>query len=158
METPVAAVEEVYGNKVRIRACGICIQDNKILLVNHKLYGDTTNFWSPPGGGINFGETAVSAVKREFEEETGLLAEVGEMLFIHEFIRPPLHAIELFFKIHQVEGCLIKGSDPEVVPAEQIIREVRFVSLDELRGMPDKSKHGIFFGIDSFDELLRKKG
>jgi 8-oxo-dGTP diphosphatase len=157
LETPVAAVKELYGNQVRIRVCGICIQDNKILLVNHKLYGEDSNFWSPPGGGIHFGETAVKAIRREFEEETGLAVKVGKLLFINEFIHAPLHAMEMFFKIDKVEGNLTKGSDPEFLHSEQIIREVRFVSFEELMQIPEKSKHGLFSNLKSFDQLFETK-
>jgi 8-oxo-dGTP diphosphatase len=132
-----------YGNKVRVRACGICIRESDILLVNHAglRKGD---FWSPPGGGIEFGETAQECIKREFREETGLTVSVGNFLFACDFFQAPLHAIELFFDITHFSGDLIVGHDPENKAGEQFIKNVKFFPLQELEGMDKGSLHGIF--------------
>ena len=87
-------VVDIFGNKLRVRVCGIFIQDDKILLVNHKGLTQTGNFWAPPGGGIHFGEPARESLAREFLEETGLKIKVGKFLFINEYISKPLHTIE----------------------------------------------------------------
>src|SRR5205814_2113551 len=88
---------EIFGNKLRVRVCGICIKDQTILLIKHKYLGPKNELWAPPGGGLNFGENARTSLEREFKEETGLNVRVEDFLFIHEFLNPPLHAIELFF-------------------------------------------------------------
>ena len=79
------SVLELYGNRLRVRVCGICIRNDQLLLVNHRglVEGD---FWSFPGGGMQFGETAKECLTREFMEETGLTVEVGDFLFTCEFI------------------------------------------------------------------------
>ena len=46
--------------------------------------GDT--FWGPPGGGIEFGETAAQAAKREMLEELGLHVENVQQIGILENI------------------------------------------------------------------------
>jgi hypothetical protein len=38
-------------------------------------------------------------LKREFLEETQTDITIGEMLFVNEFLEPPLHAIELFLRL-----------------------------------------------------------
>ena len=151
-------VNEFYGNRVRLRVCGICIVQNKILLVNHSLYDSASSFWSPPGGGVQFGETAIDALKREFKEETGLNVEIGDMLFMNEFIQPPLHAVEIFFNVVSVEGELITGSDPEFLQHNQIIKEVRFLSIEEVKGIAKTDIHGILKNIDSFADIFTIKG
>ena len=60
-----------FGNKLRIRVCGICIEENKILLVRHHSIGKSGILWAPPGGGMIYGETSEQALIREFVEETG---------------------------------------------------------------------------------------
>ncbi|TDE17446.1 NUDIX domain-containing protein [Dyadobacter psychrotolerans] len=156
METPAQNVTAVYGNKVRVRACGICIKEDKVLLINHALYG--SEFWSPPGGGLEFGESVTECLKREFKEETGLIIEVGGMLFMHEFIRPPLHAIELFFNVLSWQGGLEIGRDPEFSGSEQIIKEVRFLSFKEINALPDQSVHAIFRKVSAPEDLFRLSG
>jgi 8-oxo-dGTP pyrophosphatase MutT (NUDIX family) len=61
-------VHKIFGNKVRLRVCGICINNDGILLVNHRglTQGD---FWAPPGGGINFGETALNALSENLPKK-----------------------------------------------------------------------------------------
>jgi len=143
---------------VRVRVCGIYIENNKLLLVNHALDSSTSSFWYPPGGGVEFGETAADALKREFKEETGLKVDVGEMLFMNEFIQPPLHAIELFFYIRSAMGELMTGSDPEFSGQDQIIKEVRFLTIEEIKALPDIFAHNLFKRINSIDDILGLKG
>jgi len=158
LEESSLGADQFYGNRVRLRVCGIYIEDDKLLLVNHSLYGSETQFWSPPGGGVDFGESAMDALKREFREETGLLVEVGEMLFVNEFIKPPLHAVEIFFKITSATGSLLKGIDPEFDKDSQIITEVKFMSLPELRTLPDEFMHSQLKNINSFSDLFQVRG
>ena len=154
MEASDLNISQFYGHRLRLRACGIYIKDNEILLVNHSLYGSGTDFWSPPGGGVEFGESARDTVKREFFEETGLMVEVGKMYFVNEFIKPPLHAIELFFEILSADGIIEQGSDPEFTESNQIIREVRFWSAAELAGLPPGSRHSLLQNLDSVGDIL----
>jgi len=128
---------------VRARACGICIAENKLLMVNHKNLraGD---FWAPPGGGIEMNETAHQTLEREFMEETHLNIMTRDLLFVTEYYNEPLHAIELFFRVDFVEGILKKGTDPEMNPAHQIITDARFLSWSEISEMDKNNLHGIF--------------
>jgi 8-oxo-dGTP diphosphatase len=149
---------ELYGNRVRIRACGICIQNDSILLVRHRMSTLAGFFLSPPGGGIQFGEKVTDAVKREFFEETGLLVEVGELLFVNEFIGPPLHAIELFFRIDSFEGILTLGDDPEFSKENQIIERVVFMTVEEIKSFPEEAVHSLFSKINSLGEIYDLRG
>ncbi len=133
----------MYGGSVRVRTCGICVQEGRILLVNHALYGPDGTFWSPPGGGVQFGEPADRALVREFREETGLEVEVGELLFVHEHIAAPLHAVELFFNIKSLAGNAVTGLDPELAADGQIIREVRFLDWEEIQQYRPDQRHRI---------------
>jgi 8-oxo-dGTP diphosphatase len=133
------AVRKIYGNRLRTRACGLCWDHDKLLLVSHNL-GDSGTFWAPPGGGVEFGETLEKTIKREFLEETGLEVEVGDFSFGCEYIETPLHAIELFFQVNRMGGGLRQGYDPEL----QLIQSVKYFSIPEIQELPDDQKHGIF--------------
>jgi 8-oxo-dGTP diphosphatase len=148
-------VHAFYGNKIRVRVCGLCQAHDKILLVNHNSI-TKTNFWAPPGGGLNFGESAEECLKREFLEESGLQIEVGNFLFACELIRHPLHALELFFKVSPLTFHLKTGTDPEP-GSPSIISEAKFKSWEEVQVMPSDEIHGIFSYVDhpSKVELLR---
>ena len=137
--------QKLYGDRIRVRVCGVCIVEEKILLVNHKAIVGDKDVWLPPGGGIEEGETAEDALRREFLEETGLEIKVGKLLFTKEFIHAPLHAIELYFMITIVSGILTKGLDPEMNTANQLIEDVRWISLKD----PDFVDEAFYLGINS---------
>lgn len=149
---------DLYGNRLRMRVCGICISDDRILMVRHKMVGPENVFWSPPGGGMQFGESAPQALLREFFEETGLTVEVGDMLFVNEFIAPPLHAVELFFQIKNVSGTLQTGLDPEFSEGNQIIQDVRFMDMSEIKTLPETQVHGLFKDCQTLHDLLSIRG
>lgn len=148
-------VISTYGNRLRIRASGLCWKDDRLLLVNHTGLGHPA-FWAPPGGEILFGQTASQTVEREFLEETGLVVQCARYLFGGEFIAPPLHAVELFFEVSFQSGNLRTGSDPET--ESQIIREVRFLSWDEILAIPLSEKHGLFRFCTFADDLKNLTG
>ena len=131
---------QIYMNKVRVRVSGILIENDKILLVNHSGLTPNSIFWSPPGGGIEFGENSKDALKREFMEETGLEVKVGDFLFINEVKTNNLHAIELFFEVKKLSGNIVIGKDPEH-ELNQLIINVEFLSLDQLHKLPKSSFH-----------------
>lgn len=132
-------IAQVYGEKVRLRVCGICWQDGRLLLVNHA--GLTSgDFWAPPGGGMEFGTHISDNLSREVFEETGLRVDVDNFMFGCEFLHHPLHSVELFFAVSILDGNLGRGSDPEL----QIIRDVRFFTPGEIRALKPEEVHGIF--------------
>ena len=150
-------IEMVYGNRVRVRACGLCRHENKFLMVNHVGLG-VKNFWSPPGGGIESGHTAVDTLAREFYEETGITIKVGEFRFACEFIRMPLHAIELFFTADYIAGEIVTGYDPEMKNLKQIIQDVAWMTPQQIMNLPKDEVHGIFKVCSSPEELMELSG
>lgn len=145
-----------YAGKLRVRVCGLCRADDKLLLIRHKPFAQNNlGLWSPPGGGLQYGETLTAGLQREFLEETGLEVVVGPFLFLHEFIALPLHALEIYYAITVTGGTLRTGHDPELAPADQLIAEVSFKSLAEIQQLDKKQLHGILHNLTNLDELFR---
>lgn len=151
-------INSTYGHKLRVRVCGICIQDDKILLVKHKHLGKTGTLWAPPGGGMQYGESAKEALQREFLEETNLKVNVHDFLFVHEYLDPPLHGIELFFKVDIERGDLEIGIDPELEATDQILTDVKFKSLKKLQMSDYESLHYVLQNSESLETLINQKG
>lgn len=138
-----AEIDKLFGGRVRVRACGLCWNNGKLLMVNHK--GLTKgNFWAPPGGGVEFGRTVKEVLESEFREETGLIIEPGDFCFILEFIEEPLHAVELYFDVRSVSGQLKVGFDPEMSSKSQILADSRFMTFSEIIELPGHERHGLF--------------
>lgn len=146
--------QQLYGNRIRVRACGICIENDRVLMIGHRAILGENTFWSPPGGGVEVGEMAEDALKREFLEETGLEIEVGKLLIMNEFVKLPLHGIELFFVVKRVGGTLTLGHDPEMNLSEQLIQKIEWLSLDEIKSLNLSEKHQFWQKFGSFDEII----
>lgn len=144
-----------FGGRIRTRVCGLLFKGEDVLLLNHKgIYGH--DFWSPPGGGVELGESLETALRREFREECMLDITVKRFLFGCEFIRLPLHAIELFYEV-EAGGMPILGADPEL-GGQDIISELQFIDPQRLRNLPRNHLHGIFQKVESAPELKRLAG
>jgi len=102
------------GQKMRVRAAAILIHEDNILLTEF-CGGKYYNF---TGGGIEANETAKQAVAREVLEETGLIVEVGELVFTLEYEPKSCDCyygsspgISLFFR------CYLDTDTPPQIPS-----------------------------------------
>lgn len=94
----------------RINVRGIIIKDGKLFAVRHKQPDSTgKNFWCTPGGGLDDGESLEDGIRREILEETGVIAQVGRLLFIQQFRKTGDESydfdefLEFFFHIENVD-------------------------------------------------------
>lgn len=124
--------EEIYKGRVRLRVNGLLVQDNALLMV--QLFSPVSRqlVWTPPGGGVQFGESLSQALQREMFEETGLHVQAGALWYMHELLRNGFHAVEFYFRCELTGGSLRLGSDPEHEPADQILRKAAFLPLSQL--------------------------
>lgn len=104
---------------IRVAAYGVIVDGDRILLAHWNESGRSG--WTLPGGGIDPGEDPVDAVVREIAEETGYLAEAGELLGIdskvipgeHRFVPDagPMHALRIVYRARVVGGSLTNELD-----------------------------------------------
>ncbi|WP_106128697.1 NUDIX domain-containing protein [Pseudosporangium ferrugineum] len=65
----------------RRRAAAIIVRDGRVLMVHERSRRDEgREWWTLPGGGIDPGETAEDAVRREVLEEVGLVVKEARYL------------------------------------------------------------------------------
>jgi 8-oxo-dGTP diphosphatase len=150
-------IELKFGGRLRTRVNGILLKGDSVLMVKHHM-GGGNYFWNVPGGGMKYGSSAAQNLVREFQEETGLIVRVEEYLFTHEFLKPPLHAVELFFEVKEEGGQLHLGNDPELSPSQQVIEDIRYLSVDEIKNMRKGEVHDMFSQINSVKEVRMWKG
>ena len=93
------------GKLFDYRAAGVAATATHVLL--HR--SDLDDFWSLPGGHVEWGETASEALQRELAEETGLEIRVGAFLWAVEnffsYNGARHHEIGLYFRIALPEAA-----------------------------------------------------
>lgn len=63
--------------QVRKRASAVCVNRQQLLAVRLRDPKSFREFWSVPGGGLEAGESAAEAARRETLEETGYRVAIG---------------------------------------------------------------------------------
>lgn len=121
-------IETIYGGRIRLRVCGILRDHHRVLLLNHSMLNEDHIFWNFPGGGMEEGEDIISALQREFREETRLNVAVHELIYIHQHISGKLHGVELYFRVSGLNLAPELGSDPE----GNILTELRWFTEEDL--------------------------
>ena len=147
-----------FKGKVRVRSCGILIEEGRILLLKHNNVGPSGYLWSPPGGGVEFGDTLEETLVKEFMEETNLTVSIEKYLFTNEYIGNGYHAIELFFSVNRIAGDLKLGIDPELSFDNQILSEARYFSLEELQKQPADTIHNAFSATHNGNQIEELEG
>lgn len=145
-QTNTFIMSSVTRRAVDLRVCALCVQDGRVLLVEHRSFapgepGMPESYWILPGGVVERGETLEEAVKREMVEETGLECRVGGMIFIKELLYPHPgdagqgsrhHSVSLGFLCEVTGGTLVTGRDPEFPDDRQVILQTKWLPLDRL--------------------------
>lgn len=111
----------------KVRATGILIENNSLLLVQQKL-SDNKN-WSLPGGRVEAGETLEQALIREMKEETGLDVEPIRMLYVCDVEASSNTVLHITFLSKRTGGEITLPTNEF---DENPIHDVRFVPINEL--------------------------
>src|SRR5271167_4028195 len=103
---------------------GVIVKDGRVLVCQRTRHQTMPLKWEFPGGKIEEGEQPRDALRRELEEELGILATIGD-----EFVRiqheyPNGGRVELrFFVVRQYQGEIenrifkdIQWADPKDLP------------------------------------------
>ena len=90
---------DVPGGRFQMRAVAI-IRRNDHILIHRATHED---FWSLPGGRVEFGETAAETLEREIVEELGCTSSLGALRFLVEnyfvYEGRALHEIGWYFEV-----------------------------------------------------------
>lgn len=122
------AAEEKGRVRMRCDACGwihlrnpgvgaaVLVRDvdGRVLLVRRGPGATMAGRWCVPCGFVDYGEDVREAAAREFREETGLEAEVGEVVFVRSnFHDPEKLTVGVWFEGRVTGGVLGAGDDAD---------------------------------------------
>ncbi|MGB0743564.1 MAG: NUDIX domain-containing protein [Opitutales bacterium] len=97
---------------IRTAARALIIHQNRLLTI--KMRDKTGTFYILPGGGQRHGETLQEGLKRECLEEIGTEVDVGELLYVREYIGKNHEFRSSHHAFHQVENvfrCKLPNPD-----------------------------------------------
>jgi 8-oxo-dGTP diphosphatase len=123
--------------KQRIRSASIIVKDDAVLLVKHKHPVNGFEWWVPPGGGLEDSENIYECAKRETHEETGLTVELGQILYLREFVEPSksCHHFEVFILAISFTGEPTLANNSPLDPDYAYIKDVQFLTKRQMRGL-----------------------
>ncbi|MDD7718901.1 MAG: NUDIX hydrolase [Eubacteriaceae bacterium] len=105
--------------------------EKKILMVRQ--HHEERDIWMVPGGGIEEGENSIQASIREVKEETGLDITITGMAWHMEEVSQARGQRFVNYMVGKVNGGQLKlGKDPELDDDKQVLREVAFMSKEEI--------------------------
>jgi 8-oxo-dGTP diphosphatase len=121
--------------KHRIRAAAIIVKDDAILLVKHKNPNNGFEWWVPPGGGLEDNESIYDCARRETLEETGLKVELGQILYLREFVETSRarHHFEIFILANSFSGELTLANNSPADPDYLYIKDAKFLSKCQMQ-------------------------
>lgn len=112
-----------------VRASAVLVEDGRMLLVRQQLRERTR--WNLPGGHVEEGEDVAQALAREVREETGLVVEAGDVLYVTDRRKALGNlVIDVCVQAKRVGGALQTCAHSD--GAGERIACARMVPLDEL--------------------------
>lgn len=103
---------------MRERVAALIERDGRLLVMRQRARGVTGRhdgplYRTPPGGGVEPGESGIAAVVREVHEETGLIVSSAE--FVSRIEYPA--GVTTLYRVTVEPGEPVLGSDPDVACA-----------------------------------------
>lgn len=114
---------------------GRCLVGGSILLTQLSRSEPDVGRWTLPGGGVERDETHHEALLREFDEETGLVPDIGGLIDVFTRVHPPnvrRGPLEVIQYVYEVTAA----GDPVVREVGGSTAAAAWVDLSEIHRYP----------------------
>jgi len=108
--------------RLRVTVNGLFVDSDEVLLI-HQMTLPEIDCWDLPGGGLEPHETIMDGLRREIQEETGILSfEIMRLLTVTDSFFPDplmegrlLHNVNIIYQCSvDRQSCVLSSSDPEI--------------------------------------------
>jgi ADP-ribose pyrophosphatase YjhB (NUDIX family) len=114
--------------------------DGELLMVRRGPTATRAGLWSIPAGYVDYGEDVRDAAARELLEETGLIADIGDVVFAaSNFHDPAKLTVGIWFAGTVIGGSLEAGDDAD---------DVAWFNLDDLPPLAFETDEALLKGLD----------
>lgn len=138
--------------RFNVRVYGLLIHEGKVLLSDEVAMGRFhTKF---PGGGLEFGESTIECIIREYQEELGIEVEIVQHFyttdhFLVSAFNNEEQLLSIYYQVTTAHPELIKAALQKATP-EQVMHqesrrwmEIKFLTEDDLTFPMDKVVAGM---------------
>jgi RimJ/RimL family protein N-acetyltransferase len=122
---------------IRPIVIGVAIRDDCVLAVEGFDAHKRQQFYRPPGGGIEFGETSEQALRREFQEELDVelvsMGYLGALENVFAYEGEPGHEVVLVHRVELGAGVRFTGDTVAGVESDDTSFTARWLPLEAVR-------------------------
>jgi 8-oxo-dGTP pyrophosphatase MutT (NUDIX family) len=123
-----------------VRVYGILLNSNNEVLISDERT-ETVSFTKFPGGGLEYGEGLIEALKREYLEETGMEVEVTKHIYTTDFYEKSSfnesQIISIYYQVEQKNDIVLnirtKSFDFTEKSLEGKLQAFRLIPLNDLK-------------------------
>lgn len=117
----------------------VCWRGDEVLLIRRG-QAPRKGDWSIPGGRVQSGEPLKVAALRELHEETGIVAELVNLVEVYEIIEPGFHYVLVDYAASWLSGAPVAADDADLAVFIAFEDALHLLVHEDLRDVVTRSR------------------